>query len=143
MASERGFRRSELRSIATYQKAIMFCILGYFGAGIAAMASPAILPVRLLIGLCAVGVIIAALVFTILLATQTFSTGVAVLLGILVLIPLIGLIVLLIINQRATAILRDYDIRVGFLGANMSDLDREYDRPRRRRRPRLEEEWES
>lgn len=43
--------------------------------------------------------------------------------AILTLIPCIGLIVLLIINGKATSILKQNDVRVGLIGANMSDLD--------------------
>jgi hypothetical protein len=45
-------------------------------------------------------------------------------LGILTLIPLVGLIVLLIVNGKATNLLREDGIHVGLLGARMSDLDR-------------------
>jgi hypothetical protein len=45
-----------------------------------------------------------------------------VVLGILTLIPCVGLIVLLIINSKATGILKKNGVRVGLLGAKMSDL---------------------
>ena len=45
--------------------------------------------------------------------------------GLLALIPCIGLITLLIINSKATSILRRNGIRVGFLGANLADLARD------------------
>jgi hypothetical protein len=50
------------------------------------------------------------------------STGVGILLALLALIPCVGLIGLLIINGKATSVLKDYGIRVGLLGAKMSDF---------------------
>jgi len=43
---------------------------------------------------------------------------------ILTIIPLIGLIVLLIINSKATSALRAAGVRVGLLGANLNDLEK-------------------
>jgi hypothetical protein len=43
---------------------------------------------------------------------------------ILTIIPLVGLIVLLVINSKATSALRASGVRVGFLGANLSDLEK-------------------
>jgi len=45
-----------------------------------------------------------------------------VLLGILTLIPCIGLIVLLVVNGKATGILKQNGIKVGLLGANLSQI---------------------
>jgi hypothetical protein len=44
--------------------------------------------------------------------------------GLLALIPCIGLLTLLIINSKATGILRQNGIRVGFLGADLAQLQR-------------------
>jgi hypothetical protein len=57
-----------------------------------------------------------------LLAIKVYSTGVGVLLGILTLVPCIGLIVLLIVNGKATGILKQNGIKVGLLGANLSQI---------------------
>ena len=38
-------------------------------------------------------------------------------------LPLIGLLLMLILNQKATTRLRDAGFRVGFMGANMSDIN--------------------
>jgi hypothetical protein len=43
---------------------------------------------------------------------------------ILTIIPLIGLIVLLVINSKATSALRAAGVRVGLLGANLNDLEK-------------------
>jgi hypothetical protein len=74
----------------------------------------------LLIALAPLG--IASTVFVFLLATKVYSQGTGIVLAILTLIPCIGLIVLLIINAKATTILKKHGIGVGLLGANSSDL---------------------
>lgn len=43
---------------------------------------------------------------------------------ILTIIPLVGLIVLLVINSKATSALRLAGVRVGLLGANLNDLEK-------------------
>jgi hypothetical protein len=43
-------------------------------------------------------------------------------LGVLALIPLVGLIVLLIVNGKATKILREHGVRVGLMGAKLSPM---------------------
>jgi len=52
---------------------------------------------------------------------QTWGEGEAkhgrIVLGVLSLVPLIGLLVLLVVNGKATNILRQNDIKVGLLGA--------------------------
>jgi hypothetical protein len=67
-------------------------------------------------------VAITATVFVFMMAIKVYGTGTGIVLGLLVIIPLVGLITLLIINSKATAILKENDIRVGLLGARMSDL---------------------
>jgi hypothetical protein len=121
---ERGGRkrlsRDKLRSIAGYQKGIIFCILGYLALYAAVFAVPPDL--KLWVALAIIPVGIAATVFVFLLATTVYSTGTGVLYAILTLIPCIGLIMLLVINGKATTILKENGIRVGLLGANSSDL---------------------
>ncbi len=108
-------RREDLRSVAKYQRVLMICILVYLVALLASWAVPQLLIVGRVVALVAslVGV-----VFVFLLSTKVYSTGIGVLLGILTLIPIIGLIVLLIINSKATGILRANGVRVGLLGAD-------------------------
>lgn len=112
--------RTDLREIASRQKAIQFCILGYIACAILVYALP-----RPINGFAALGVIasaVAGAVFVFLLALSLYSTGVGVVLGICMFIPLIGLIILLIVNGKATNVLREDGIHVGLLGARMSDI---------------------
>jgi hypothetical protein len=110
----------DLRAIAGFQKGIILCILIYIGAVAAQFAIPEEYRLFLYIGVGVLGIISTVCVF--LLSTRVYSTGVGVTLAILTLVPLIGLIVLLIINGKATDILKKNGIHVGLLGARSSDL---------------------
>ena len=96
------------------------CILIYLLAVICQFAIPAEL--RPIIGLGVLFVGLVGTVFVFLLAIKVYSTGVGVLLGILTLIPCVGLIVLLVVNGKATGILKQNGIKVGLLGANISQI---------------------
>jgi uncharacterized membrane protein len=112
--------RKDLREIATRQRAIMYCILGYIVFAILQFAVPA--PFGLIFTLLAVGSSITGAVFVFMLAIAIYNTGVGVVLGILTLIPLIGLITLLIVNGKATKLLREHGIKVGLMGANLKQF---------------------
>lgn len=112
--------REDLRSVAKYQKGILVCILTQIILIICQFAIPP--DFRPIIGVLSLVVGLAATVSVFLLATKVYSTGVGVLLGILTLIPCIGLIVLLVVNGKATGILRQNGIHVGLLGANLSQI---------------------
>lgn len=118
--------RRDLRAIAKYQKSIIMCI------AITLLLFPAALVpgdlLRLAILVCYGIVAIASTVFIFLLAIKVYSVVVGILLGLLTLLgsltlfPLIGLIVLLLVNGKATKILRQNGIKVGLLGANLKAI---------------------
>ncbi|MDB5329137.1 MAG: hypothetical protein JWP03_288 [Phycisphaerales bacterium] len=112
--------RNDLRNIAVRQKAIMYCILGYVALIVGQFALPPEL--RIIVALLAMGVSITAAVFVFMLAISVYNTGIGIVLGILTLIPFLGLLVLLVINSKATGILREHGIRVGLMGANSSQI---------------------
>ncbi|HWE96988.1 MAG TPA: hypothetical protein VG269_23705 [Tepidisphaeraceae bacterium] len=112
--------RNDLRNIAVRQKAIMYCILAYIALIIGQFALPPEL--RIIVVLLAAGASLTAAVFVFMLAIAVYNTGIGIVLGILTLIPLVGLIVLLVINSKATNILREHGIRVGLMGANSSQI---------------------
>lgn len=116
----RSGSREDLRSVAQYQKGILVCILIYFLAVLSQFLVPAELQILISIGVILVGLV--GTVFVFLLAIKVYSTGVGVLLGILALVPCIGLLVLLMVNNKATTILRQNGIKVGLLGANLADV---------------------
>ena len=112
--------RDDLRSVAKCQKGILVCILIYLVAVFGQFALPP--EIRPLVGF---GVLIVGLVgavFVFMLAIKVYGTGLGIVLGILSLVPLIGLIVLLVVNGKATGILKQNGINVGLLGANTSAI---------------------
>lgn len=112
--------RNDLRDIAVRQKALMFCILGYVCAVLLQFLLPPEL--RFILAIVAVGVSVTASVFIFMMALRLYGTGMGIFLGILTLIPLIGLFVLLSINGKATTLLRAHGIRVGLMGADMGQF---------------------
>jgi hypothetical protein len=57
-----------------------------------------------------------------LLANELYGVGVAVLCGVLVVIPCVGLITLLIVNQSATSFLQRRGVKVGFMGVKPEQI---------------------
>ena len=112
--------RADLRSVAQYQKGILICILIYLIAVFCRFAVPANLQLFLGIGVLMLG--LAGTVFVFLLAIKVYGTVAGVLLGILTFIPCLGLIILLVVNGKATSVLRQNGIKVGLLGADLSQL---------------------
>lgn len=113
-------RREDLRSVAIFQKAINVCILIYLIAVFSQFAIPWELRPILLVTVAAV--ILTGAVFVVLLALKVYPTAMGILLSILALVPLLGLLSLAIVNGKATQILRRNGIRVGLLGARMSQF---------------------
>lgn len=113
-------RREDLRSVAMYQKGILICILIYLIAVFFQFALPAELRMVLSIGVLLVG--LAGTIFVILLAMKVYNVVVGIFLGILTFIPCIGLLVLLMVNGKATTILKQNGIKVGLMGANLNDI---------------------
>lgn len=112
--------REDLRSVATYQKGIIVCILIYLIAVITQFVLPAEL--RLFLGLAMLALGITATVFVFLLSIKVYSVGLGILFAFLTMVPCIGLVMLLVINAKATGILRQNGIKVGLLGASTSDI---------------------
>lgn len=112
--------RRDLREIAIRQKAIQFCILGYIASAILFYTLPQ--PLKVIAGLGIIGSAITGAVFVFMLALAVYNTAAGIVLGILTFIPVLGLIILLIVNGKATSVLREHGIHVGLLGARMSDM---------------------
>lgn len=113
-------RREDVYSVAIYQKVILICILIYLIALIGQFVLPEGLFLMLAIA-AGVGVIVGTL-FVFLLAAKVYHPAIGILLGLLTLVPVVGLIVLLRINAKAIKILKDNGVHVGLIGARMSDL---------------------
>jgi hypothetical protein len=112
--------RTDLREIAGRQRGIIMCILGYFCLIPIQFAIPEENRIYLALTLIPLG--LTAAVFVFMLAVKLYGQNSGIVYGILTLVPLVGLIVLLIINQKATTTLKDNGVRVGLLGAKSSDL---------------------
>jgi hypothetical protein len=110
--------REDLRAVAQYQKGILVCILLQIAVFIARFLVPANIVIFVLGAALVVGV--AQAVFVFMLSIKVYNVVLGILLGILAIVPCLGLIVLLIINNKATNILRDNGHHVGLLGADLS-----------------------
>lgn len=114
-SSQDQHQSDDLKQIASYQKVILICILIYLGGVVGQFLIP--VEMRMALALVVLVVMLVATVFVFLLATKLYGAVAGILLGILTLIPLIGLLVLLIVNGKATQTLKDNGISVGLLGA--------------------------
>ena len=112
--------REDLKSVARYQKGVIVCILIYLLAVFGQFALPPEATIILGIGVLLVG--LTGAVFAFLLAIKTHGMGQGILLGILCLVPCVGLLVLLVINSKATSVLKQNGIKVGLLGADLKSL---------------------
>lgn len=110
-------RQEDVQSVALYQRGVMVCILLYLLAVGAQIVTPADFRVFLAIG--ALLVVLSGAVFVFLLAIKVYGAGLGVLLGLLTLIPCLGLIVLLVVNSKATKVLRQNGYTVGLLGGRL------------------------
>jgi len=120
MPSASKLSRQDLYDIAVYQKAILVCILIYVLVVIVQFVVPSDARIFLAIGVFGIGVV--ATVFVFLLALKVWRTGMGIVLAILTLIPCIGLIALVAINQQASGTLTKHGYEVGLLGANLSQF---------------------
>jgi DNA-directed RNA polymerase subunit RPC12/RpoP len=112
---------ADLRQVATYQRGVLLCILLYGGLVLAQFGLPPDLRIFLLIPAAPVG--IAAAVFVFLMSMKVYkSAGIA--LAILTFVPCLGLLILLVVNQKATSVLQEHGYQVGFLGASLSQFDK-------------------
>lgn len=110
----------DVRSVAKYQKGILICILVYLMTTIGQFAVPLEFRIVVAVAILAVGLVGAVFVF--LLAMKVYGTPLGIFLGVLSLLPLIGLIVLLMVNGKATRVLKQNGIKVGLLGADISSI---------------------
>jgi hypothetical protein len=110
----------DLRSVAGLQKAIIFCILFNLIVYACQFFFPA--ERRWVVALPAIPVGLASTVCLFMLALRLYSPAAGIILGLLSLVPWVNLIILLVVNQKATKTLQSHGIRVGFLGANLSQV---------------------
>jgi len=112
--------RDDLRNVARCQQGILVCISVYLLALVGRfLLSPELAP---LVNIGAIFGGVGGAVCVFLFAIKTYGTGRAIVLGILSLVPLIGLIILLVVSEKVTNILKQNGIKVGLLGANVSSI---------------------
>ena len=103
----------DIEAIAGGQKLVIYAILVYF---LAVASQAAIGQLGLLIGLVSLGLSIAGIIK--LRAGMKFSTVTQIICVVLMFVPLVGLLMLLVLNSKATKRLQAAGYRVGLLGAS-------------------------
>jgi hypothetical protein len=136
-AKKSGGKKGELRKIATSQKSlvmsILVFILSYIGLIAATVAMQprgggppqpggALTGIVVVLALFVLVASLASWVLSVMLASKLYGTGGAVLVLLLQFIPCVNLITLLVVNNKATNLLRDKGHTVGFLGADLSEF---------------------
>jgi len=122
MAANAAISREDLTAIAKYQKGILLSILAQLALFVVSFVLPENL--RMFVSFLFIPIGLLSAVLVLMLAIKLYNPVVGVILGLLTMIPCLGLVVLLIINSRATSTLQLNGIKVGLLGANMSDLSK-------------------
>ena len=112
--------QEKIKRVAMYQKGVLVCLLLQLMAIAGALAGP--MAIQALLGYGLIVLFFAGAVFVLLLAMICYGTSTGVVAGIVALIPCIGVIVLLIVNNSATKLLKKEGIRVGLLGADLSQI---------------------
>ncbi len=112
--------REDVRKVAIFQKGILVCILAQI---ILLICQVSVDPdMRPIVGIVSLIAGLASSLFVFLLAMRVYGVGLGIVFGLVCLVPCIGLLGLLIVNGKATAILRQNGIKVGLLGAKLSDV---------------------
>ena len=124
MSEERTYSPEDVQRIAIYQKGIIVALAANLGLqffviiiGIpGAQSEVAAFAVLGLVGVL-IATVLLALVFTFLLARSLHGTGIGVMLALTQFVPCVSLIVLLVLNAKATSVLRKSGLIVGLFGA--------------------------
>ena len=118
--SVKNHDREKIKSVALNQKGVLVCLLLQLMAIAGGLAGP--MAYRELLGYGLFILWIVGAVFVFLLAMVCSGTRTGVLAGFLALIPYVGIIAVLLVNNSATKILKKEGIRVGLLGADLSQI---------------------
>ncbi len=116
-------KRELLRRVAKNQRMVIFALLANIGANVVSfMTLGQDAPIRLAVMGVSLLVVIFAMYAIFSLANELSGAGIGILCAILMLIPCVSLICLLVVNQKATALLQSNGVRVGFLGTDPSTI---------------------
>ena len=113
---------AELYAIARCQRAIIYCILFLLIDYSIMLVVPE--EIRLFLAIPHLLIAITASIFVFRLSLQVYSTGPGILLALGTLVPCLGLLLLVIINGKATGTLNEYGVSVGFLGVGGTEMAR-------------------
>ena len=118
----KGLLPNELYSIAVRQRHLLLSILGYLLAIVAQFTCPSEYEAFCATAGITISVVAAVCLFR--LARKFHSVAGCVVLAILTLIPFLGLGALVLVDSRATSILKANGIHVGLLGADVNSIRR-------------------
>jgi len=123
--------RADLRRVAIYQKGLIVSIgvIALLYAVLVVVPFLQTSPPNLLLALVTVATslmllafLLVGTVFVFLLSLKVYSVIWGIVMGLCSLVPCLGLLALLTVNQKATDVLRENGIKVGLFGARLSDL---------------------
>ena len=122
-----GEDREKMRSVARYQRYVMFALLANIGLNVGSFAIQGVAGggnLGLAVAILAAALVVAlfSIVAMFLLANALHNPVVGVLCAILMIIPCISLITLLVINQQATSYLTTRGVKVGFMGVDPNSI---------------------
>jgi hypothetical protein len=115
--------RGRLRRVATYQRWVLLALLANItiaSVAIAAAFQLAEVPANVLhwLGMIRLPICLFMTIAAFLLAKELWNLAIGVLCGLSMWVPYASLLVLLVLNQKATRFLQAYGIKVGLLGAD-------------------------
>lgn len=119
-----GGNREKLRRVAKYQQWVIYAILANIGINVASVAARGQDNLGLQLGILGVALVITAFVMAAIgmLANELMGIGIAIVCGLLMIVPCISLITLLVVNQKATTYLQQHGVKVGLMGANPNQI---------------------
>jgi hypothetical protein len=123
-----GEDREKTRSVARYQRLVMYALLANIGLNIlsfalqGSMRGPGGLLISLAVLVGGLGVIGFSMTAMFLLANTLHNPIIGAICAFLVLIPCVALITLLVINQQASTYLTARGVKVGFMGADPNSI---------------------
>lgn len=118
-------RHEDLKRVASAQKAIIICVQLYLLAiavWVFVGKYPMPLAVRVAVAVGMAALAIGSMVLVVILCMRVYGISVGIFLGILTMVPCLGLFILLMASTKATRVLRDNGYTVGFTGADLSQF---------------------
>lgn len=120
-----GPEREKLYRVAKYQRWVIYALLANIAVNILGFALMGQgLAVAMAVVALSLAVVAFAIISVFLLAKEVINVGVAVLCALMMIVPCVSLLVLLIVNQKATSYLQQHGIKVGFFGVDPGRMER-------------------